>query len=392
MRQIDHRYLTLLTGFLLPFFCLLTMFTREAEAEEYYEPIFGTETTFKEFLVMDENAHAPRAAIRFSVKPGQALAAADKKLEVFPGVGTPRIPDVFFTEEDPTYAETQQGDSLKLATGWKYSRKTVTADFTGIRFTQPGLYRYLITEHVEGIGIEPDEDVTRTLDVYIQKQGDRLAVLTYVMYRGDQVAAPAPTLEVSGATKSKGFVNSYVTGDLSFGNEVKGVGREKDRSFPFILRLSGAGAGTVYDVEMKPADALTAPKPLTAGPDGTVLQRYDLRDGQYITVKGIARGTEYEVTEEETELYNMVSGTKAVAVPAAGKKHSEDYVPARYFSDALSGTIGTEDIFTGITNYRIRDIYEWLILFGGIIITGSVVILILRLRSRKKRKRSYPSL
>ena len=378
MRQMNQKRFTLLTGLILPFLFLLMLAT-SAEAEEPFEPVHGTETTFSEILVMSWDAHVPNASFAFTVTPGQAIPEGKATLEVRAGIGVPTLTEVLFSESDTTYTKVQPGDGISLPAGCKYARKTVKMDFSGIEYTEPGVYRYVITEHGDGLGLVLDEDQARTVDVYIQGQGDHLGVLSYVMYRGGQVAAPAPTMEAAGASKSRSFVNTYATQNLSFGNEVKGIGGEKEKAFSFTLRITGAEAGTVYEVDLSPKDSAADPKPLTVGSNGTAVQRYYLRDGQYITVKALARGTAYEVTEEKTEHYVTHEGTKKVAVPASGKKHTKNYFPAKYYSDSPSGTIGTEDVYTGYTNrWKAPERIIFMLTFSAaaiiIIIIGVVVV------------------
>ena len=388
MRQMNQKRFTLLAGLILPFFFLL-MLLPGAEAEELvFEPIRGTETTFTEAIVLDRDPHVPNAAFSLSVTPGKAIRAGSTTLEVRAGVGTPVLTEVVFSEGDKTYTKSQTGDGISLSAGQKYTRKEVTVDFSGIEYQEPGVYRYVITEHCEGFGLVPDEDPARTMDVYVQAQGDHLGVLGYVMYKGDKVAAPAPTMEAAGATKSRSFVNTYATQNLSFGTEAKGIGSEKERAFVFTLKITGAEAGTVYDVELSPQDSAAEPRPLKVGLNGSAVRTYYLRDGQYITVKGLARGTAYEITQKEEEDYATASGTKAVAIPASGKKHSRDYVPAKLYSDPTSGTVGTEDIHTGYTNtWKGSSKTIFLLTFSGTAIIIIVIGVIFALRRRRRRKR-----
>lgn len=388
MRQMNQKRFTLLTGLILPFFLLL-MLLPGAEAEELvFEPIRGTETTFTEAIVLKRDAYVPKASFSFSVTPGKAIPAGNTTLAVRAGVGTPVLTEAVFSEEDTTYTKSQAGDGISLPAGWKYARKEVTLDFSGIEYQEPGVYRYVVTEHCEGFGVVPDEDPARTVDVYIQAQGDQLGVLGYVMYRGDRVAAPAPTMEAAGATKSRSFVNTYATQNLSFGTEAKGIGSEKERAFVFTLNITGAETGTVYDVELSPQDSAAEPRPLKVGLNGTAVRTYYLRDGQYITVKGLARGTAYEITQKEEEDYATASGTKAVAIPASGKKRSKDYVPAKLYSDPTSGTVGTEDILTGYTNtWKGSRQTIFLLTFLGAAIIIIIIGVIFALRRRRRRRR-----
>ena len=170
-----------------------------------------------------------------------------------------------------------------------YAEKEVELDFSGCGFTEPGVYRYIITETATSgsanTGINNDTNATRTLDVYVEdasyytRTGDssnytytynkKLKIAGYVMYVGTQTAGPSNSttttsgtattmednttktpngIEVASATKSVGFKNSYETEDLTFSKTVTGNQGSKDKYFAFTVKIENAVAGTVYDV------------------------------------------------------------------------------------------------------------------------------------------------
>ena len=164
-----------------------------------------------------------------------------------------------------------------------YAIKTVQMDFSEVGFTEPGIYRYLIVEADSPASTKDDVTDTstirgfRTLDVYVEdatyvkasdekKQYD-LRIAGYVMYYGAVIDAPDanPTIsqstedkmedglartnpsgnggangaEVSGAKKSEGYRNLYLSHDLTMKKTVSGNQASNDQFFKLTLTLSG---------------------------------------------------------------------------------------------------------------------------------------------------------
>lgn len=181
-----------------------------------------------------------------------------------------------------------------------YAIKTMRLDFTECGFTEPGIYRYFITENnTAQDGVTYDSTLTRTIDVYVEdatytpytsgaagETQNKLRIAGYVMYKGRVTDAPAKPgtasagtaskledgldntakgdngagygtpngYEVSGTTKSEGFKNTYVTHELTFSKEVTGNQASKDKFFKFKLEIKNATIGNVFDVDITNAE------------------------------------------------------------------------------------------------------------------------------------------
>ena len=243
-------------------------------------------TTFDKYLVMKEEANVPNAGFIFTVAPGTAVSATNTTLAVVPGVGTPVLKYndtaltgnklTFSTADSTTVEPSDKTDSpIKFATNAigdeKYVQKTVTIDFSGVTFTEPGVYRYIITETGDTQNqsitndFSNDANGVRTLDVYVEDAGSvvesgtdqgkpQLRVKGYVMYNGLQSTGPnkdkttedettVPNgAEVTGATKNDTITNFYPSQNLTFGKAVKGNQGSKDKYFEFTLVISGIKA------------------------------------------------------------------------------------------------------------------------------------------------------
>ena len=353
-----------------------------------YTAVEGTSTTFDKYLVMDVDANVPNATFAFTVAPGTAIAATEDSVAVLAGIGAPTIADVTFAPTDSTTAGLPS-DTDTATAGQQYATQTAKVDFSGISFTEPGIYRYIVTETATtNQGVTNDESATRTLDVYVTDNDGALEVSSYVLHTGTD--APAAGTDKGSADvsntgdklgdKSAGYTNTYDTSNLTFSKTVSGNQASRDKYFAFTVTIRGAVAGTVYDVDLTKADvnisanpndattcignAVTQPQRLTVPAGGTVTQVFYLQHGQEITIKGLAKGTEYAVTE-----------------------NPEDYKQTA--PDNASGTIVSEDVTAAFTNTRSGVIPTGVLLtvapFAAIMAVGAVGILVM---VGKKRKRA----
>ena len=353
-----------------------------------YTAVEGTSTTFDKYLVMDVDANVPNATFAFTVAPGTAIAATEDSVAVLAGIGAPTIADVTFAPTDSTTAGLPS-DTDTATAGQQYATQTAKVDFSGISFTEPGIYRYIVTETATtNQGVTNDVSATRTLDVYVTDNDGALEVSSYVLHTGTD--APAAGTDKGSADvsntgdklgdKSAGYTNTYDTSNLTFSKTVSGNQASRDKYFAFTVTIRGAVAGTVYDVDLTKADvnisanpndattcignAVTQPQRLTVPAGGTVTQVFYLQHGQEITIKGLAKGTEYAVTE-----------------------NPEDYKQTA--PDNASGTIVSEDVTAAFTNTRSGVIPTGVLLtvapFAAIMAIGAVGILVM---VGKKRKRA----
>ena len=273
-----------------------------------YSPIPGTTTVFTKDLEMKADANVPNVTFNFSIAPGTAIAATAATAAVSPGPAGAAIGSAVFMNTDETALKAD--DNTK-----KTASKTVTVDLTGVTFTEPGIYRYVITESAAGVsGVTNDTTAARTLDVYVTDSGSALTVSGYVLLSGNE--APAPSIGDAGGSagsygiKSTGYVNTYDTYNLTVSKNVSGNQASRDKYFAITVAITGANNGTRYDVdvttnaEANPGrtpsttyESMTNPASLEAA-DGSVTQTFYLQHGQSIVIKGLAAGTLYTVTED----------------------------------------------------------------------------------------------
>ena len=337
---------------------LLNGTTVLAAGSNYEAQIGGTKTTtFDKYLVMDQQANVPNVSFTYGVTAGAAKAydVDGKKVQILAGVDADKVTmagvgtDAANTIKYAPGNETAQ-DANALVKNYdkateKYAKKTATLDFSKCNFTEPGIYRYIITESGTNQAVTNDEDATRVVDVYVNDASDadgkKLTIAGYVLHSSESDIAAGDNLGSDGTDpegKSQGFTNEYDTSDLTFKKEVSGNQASHDKYFEFTVEITDAVPGTVYNVNLSNADATsksnaatitenagkTNPKELTVGKDGTVTQKFYLQHGQEITIQGIAKASHYSVTEKAEDYKSTEAGVTNYTAPAKGTIESAD--------------------------------------------------------------------
>lgn len=397
-----------------------------AAGTNYGTTIEGTKTTtFDKFLVMDKQANVPNATFTYAVTAGNAKAydVAGKKFQVLAGVDADKITmaGVGGTAEAAAAANTivfRQGDGSDthdttkddyvkdLAAGKKYALKTATLDFSKVQFTEPGVYRYIITESGTNQGITNDADLTRVLDVYVNDASadvdgtftKKLTIAGYVLHSNVDDEPDVSAGENFGSTgaytdkKSQGFTNSYDTSDLTLRKQVTGNQASRDKYFEFTLNIDKAQPNTKYDVVIDDADATSKTNAatieanagkanvtsITTDGAGKATQKFYLQHGQQVTVQGLAKDTTYAVTEN-TEDYKSTANTKDT--PVVDTKADTEAAP-------VDGTIVSTDLTTGFLNTRDGVIPTGVIMavapFAVVTLLGGAGVVTMMMKKNKK--------
>ena len=159
-----------------------------------YEAIPGTDTELTKYLVVNEDAEIPEASFEFTVSAGQAKEATETTVKVWAGIN-PELVKVngeletgtveFVVGEEATSADAVNALGQTKAEGKKAAKKTIALDFSGVQFTEPGVYRYLVTETEPESPIKAVDSRITTVDVYVEDNNGVLEVKEYVAYEGD---------------------------------------------------------------------------------------------------------------------------------------------------------------------------------------------------------------
>lgn len=314
--------------------------------------------TFNTYVTVDANAPVPATTFTFDVAAGSAVAGTSTTYEIIPGP-TPAnvvVSDAVFTGSESTTAGTPSGaDATK-----KYAVKEVNVDLSGVTFTAPGVYRYIISE-AEGSRSDITYDTAaRYLDVFVTTDGNDLSVERYIL---TDTAADRNLADTTVADKSTGVKNSMTSFDLTFSKSITGNQADKTASFPFVLSISNAVDGT-YTV----SDGST----ITVS-DGVATANFSLSNGDTITVYGLNPGASCTVSETAGDYTPTVSVDSAAATQtnSATVTMNDDHSLA--FTNTRDGVIPTGVILT-VAPFAI-----------GLLVAGAVIIFLMG----KKRKKEF---
>lgn len=303
-----------------------------------------TSTTFDKYLVMDADANVPAVMFSFTIAAGTGVAAGTGTVAVLPGVMTPTPPTVgtaVFTSTTEAKTTLQTGDEVDFnASTQKYAKQQVTVDFSGVTFTEPGIYRYVITETAGTVkGIVNDTNNVRYLDVYVEDastdSAKLLKIAGYVLHTVEDATVAAGSNMGADRdqtyVKSKGFTNQYITHDLTFSKTVSGNQASRDKYFAFTVSITDALPNTKYSVNITGAEAKSGTNAATIADNagqtnvteietdefGAVTKTFYLQHGQSITIEGLTDGAKWEITEN-AEDYKSSVVAKEGETPLAG--------------------------------------------------------------------------
>lgn len=420
MRKVSKKSNKVRTGLVIASAAAMMMTSMPvmAAGTNYGATIGGTKTTtFDKYLVMDAQAEVPNATFTYAVTAGAAkaydvngkkfevLAGVDANKVTMAGVGTGATANQIVYKQGDTTAQDENAyvKDYDKATE-KYALKTATLDFSACAFTEPGVYRYVITESGVNQGITNDADLTRIVDVYVNDASTgaekkltiagaekKLTIAGYVLHSNADDTPDVAMGENAGSAgaytdmKSQGFTNSYDTSDLTFRKEVSGNQASHDKYFEFTVAITDAVPSTVYQVDLVGADATSKsnaatieanrgqinPASLTVGEDGTVTQKFYLQHGQEIKIQGIAKETKYAVTENKEDYKSTPAGVTG-------------------YADAVDGTIVSTDLKTSYLNTRDGVIPTGVIMtvapFAAVTLLGGFGAATIAMKKKKKHE------
>ncbi len=258
--------------------------------------------TINKYLVMDQNANVPNATFSYTIVAGTAIAASGNRPEVKAGIEANNIviSSTEFKAGDTTYT-VGEGVVAGLSANQKFAKNTATVDFSNVTFTEPGIYRYVITEKaITGEQGITKDDNSLYLDAYVTSDDDgSLTVSRYILHKSDSILDKNQQ-EYSVDEKTTGFVNHYDTKDLSLEKQVTGNQGDRSKKFSFTVEISDADPQTKYTVAASMSEALpVADRILTTDDNGAVSKTFELRDDESVIIYGLTAETKYSITETD---------------------------------------------------------------------------------------------
>ncbi|MBQ4395987.1 MAG: hypothetical protein II828_00535 [Clostridia bacterium] len=216
------------------------------------DPLIGVDpVSFQVCLAADRDATIPDVDITVTVEPGVSVGATDSTLQVyrgpeqvfFKGTANKRSIVLRFRNGDDSISESaaRPSDGVNFATGddkddEKYIAKTVTLDFSQVKFINEGVYRYLITETAANCtDVTLDAQPQRVLDIYVADIDGALTCVGKILKL--EADKPSSTGGVA-VSKRAGFTNTLITHRLAVKKCVDGNQGSYDKYFQFTLKLT----------------------------------------------------------------------------------------------------------------------------------------------------------
>lgn len=273
------KFLSLLTVVAVVFMSAIPVFAD-------YTAVAGPSVPMSTTIAVGEGATTPATSVNYSIAPGAAVAAsATGDLPVLAGIGSP----VINSGNDVAFTSGQAVTGGKATTAWNI-------DFSGINYTSPGIYRYVVTQNTitpSTIKVVNGEETTSTIDIYVQDNNGALQV-SAVVYDGT-VTAVAKADGTNLGTKDSEFPLEYETYDLSASKTVTGNQGDKFKVWNFQLEIGNLEPGTPVNY----VDVDNTAGQFTADDTGKIQHVFLPKHGESFSVTGLPVGATYKVTEDQ---------------------------------------------------------------------------------------------
>lgn len=351
---------------------------------------------FTKYLIVDSETQIPDAEFTFNIVAGTAVpGSATNALEIKAGPDADQVvisPAVFHLGDTTTTG--RPGDAT--ATGYQYASVGVDVDFSGVTFTEPGVYRYVVTEvdgQQNGFTYDSANNTIqpRYLDVFVEPSASDPTVLEVTNYALRNAATNFERVlnqqtgqyeyrYVSNPTvKTDSIENEYEAVDLEFTKAITGNQADKNKKFAFTLELTGVNPGE-YALDITGTDVVD-PESTHVAPDDntgvytitvsdsdydstnevyTVTETFYLTDGDVVKVLGLPVGYGYTLTEDAEEYQSTAASVTNYTDPTTGSNVNAD--KATSFTNDLNGIIPTGVIIT------IAPFVIGLFVFGAVIL------------------------
>ncbi len=339
--------------------------------------------SFPKNLVVDSTAQIPNVEFAFTIAAGTAVPGGENNaLAILAGPTTataPTIESAQFTSGMTTTAGTPTDDT---DTTKKYATDDVVVDFTGITFTAPGVYRYVVTEQASNLpGVTDDTNAVRYLDVFVFPSDEdptvleisnialRNAATNFERVLDEETQQYKYQYTTDADVKTSSYTNTLETVDLEFAKAIDGNQADKNKKFTYTLAIEDANPGD-YTVEIVgnnvvdtnsnvDVDEENGTYTITVGSDGTCTAYFYLTDGESVKVKDLNKGYTYTVTED-AEDYQSAVGLSGYSDPYHAENVQVDSKTG--YTNTREGAIPTGVIIT------IAPFVIGLLVFGAVIL------------------------
>jgi len=257
--------------------------------------VCGTTTTLKTYLTMKQNATVPNLTVTYTVSAGSAVDGTGGYQSVKAGISKDdvTVSNAVFSTADTANSATanEAGITNRIAV-----KKDISVDFTKVKFTSPGIYRYIITQTAVASPFELVGESTTTVDVIIvNDENGKLKVEGYLAYDGTFTKGAHETANAN--DKDDKFVIYYHTVSLEVTKKVEGNQADRGKNWNFTVQLSNLGNGTTI-LRNENSD-VTPVSGYKADEDGKLTLEFVIKHGQKLILNSIPSGAKVTVTETE---------------------------------------------------------------------------------------------
>lgn len=357
--------------------------------DEKYSPIYGGTVALSHELVVDKNATTVHdAKFKFSVAGTAAKATNDPDYLVKGPNGATVTTSLTYSDADVSGASVDENSGKKNVT------KDITVSFSNVKFTDVGIYRYVVTQSLDsGSYISLDDNPTRYIDIAVVDDGqDKLKIDSVVVRTAPDIAS----------SKSDRYTNKYTANTLTVSKQVSGNQSSPNKYFKFIVKLtkedntgnenpapitdttpinvSGteSGISSVTLATSYKVDDINAANSITTITCKNLAEGHEfyLKGGQSLVLSDIPAGYGYSVTEVPEDYQPAVNVTGDTECTKNGGVQVSDQKLTAYTTLAFTNT-RQADVSTGV---MIAVAVPALLLLIGTVGAGAII-------SRKRKER-----
>lgn len=285
--------------------------TTVAAEGEVKLPVDENIITFDKKIYLDANENVPNATINYKL---DGRDASDEEKDALAALGYHNVVagTVDLKSTSTTFYATDSADKDQ---GYVSKPATINASGLLTNLDKPTVFTYTLTENVQGAAkdfVTTDKGNTRKLNIYVGYKDETAEA-------NKQLSVLYSTLALEDGTKATGFENKYETSEnestkaIKVTKKVTGNQGDKTAKFNFTVKITGQHSKVTATTTGDETD-LTTTTPTAS--DSTVIVKTTLKDGQSLTLKGLTKGAEYTVAEDD---YSNDGYTTTKADPTTGE-------------------------------------------------------------------------
>jgi surface protein len=282
-------------------------YTKDARFS-YVLPAWFTQT-----LTMSVDEEMKNITFSYGLTAGEHIDSSDGGLSISAGLLSTdcSVGTASFSAADATTAGSPTNADNQYK---KYMSHKVKILIDADQYTEPGIYRYILTETTRLTGVDEglfklDSANQRVLDVFVEYTDDNtLQATTSVLHK---TATSATNTSLDTTEKASGFDNEYLltTNDLIVRNKVSGNQSDEKQIFQYTLAIT-------KDIPYRTLTAVRSDGKLYSidiGETGAGNLSFELSGTQRITVRDIQKKAMYVISANKATLKESHIDVKAMA-------------------------------------------------------------------------------